>query len=169
MAAPLAITAGASRVEQLAVSFGSVASARFPAGLEIPRHHQSDPSIAVVLAGGWAAGGRSHELDAYAPSVLVEPAGDIHAKVFGAVETAVVSLTLEAGRLGAVVGELTQAYLAKTGQARHLERPLRHFSVSLFDVDGQVGMGVDELDSRHGARDLDRLVDVELRLYGVVC
>jgi AraC family transcriptional regulator len=111
MAAPLAITAGASRVEQLAVSFGSVASARFPAGLEIPRHHRSDPSIAVVLAGGWAAGGRSHELDAYAPSVLVEPAGDIHAKVFGAVETAVVSLTLEAGRLGAVVGELTQRFL----------------------------------------------------------
>jgi AraC family transcriptional regulator len=115
MAVPLAITAGASRVEQLAVSFGSVASVRFPAGLELPPHAQPQPSIAVVLSGGWAAsgrtGGRAHELDAFAPTVIVEPAGEIPAKIFGAVETAVVSLTLEAGRIGSVVADLTQRFL----------------------------------------------------------
>ncbi|HJP89549.1 MAG TPA: AraC family transcriptional regulator [Candidatus Limnocylindrales bacterium] len=111
MAVPLAITAGASRVEQLAVPFGQVASLRFPAGLELPRHAQPDPTIAVVLSGGWHAGTQARDLDGIAPSVLVEPAGDIHAKLFGAVETAVVSLTLEAGRLGDVVTELTQRFL----------------------------------------------------------
>jgi AraC family transcriptional regulator len=43
--------------------------------------------------------------------VLVEPAGDIHANWFGAVETAVLSLTVEAGRLGSVVADLTQRFL----------------------------------------------------------
>jgi AraC family transcriptional regulator len=106
MAVPLAITAGATRVEQLAVSFGQVTSMRFPANLELPRHVNPDPTIAVVLSGGWAA---DHET--LAPSALLEPAGEIHARVFGAVETAVVSLTIEAGRLGAVVGDLTKRFL----------------------------------------------------------
>jgi AraC family transcriptional regulator len=106
MAAPFAITAGASRVEQLAVSFGHVASVRFPARLEQPRHVNPDPTIAVVLSGGWAA-----DRETLAPSALVEPAGEIHARVFGAVETAVVSLTIDAGRLGSAVADLTKRFL----------------------------------------------------------
>ena len=109
MAAPLAMTVGASRVEQLAVSFGQVASMRFPARLELPAHARPDATIGVVLTGGWAAG-QARDRDAYAPSVLVEPAGEATARVFAAVETTVVSIALEAGRLGSVVGDLTQRF-----------------------------------------------------------
>lgn len=111
MAAHVAVTAGASRVQQLAVSFGQVASMRFPAGLHLPAHSHPDPHIAVVLAGGWFAGGGPHEQDSFAPTVLVEPAGEVHANRFGAVETAVLSLSLEAGRLGSVVGDVTRRFL----------------------------------------------------------
>jgi AraC-like DNA-binding protein len=111
MAAQIAVTAGASRVEQLAVSFGSVASLRFPAGLQLPDHAHPDANLAVVLAGGWFAGTGPHEQDSFAPTVLVEPAGEVHTKRFGPVETAVLSLTIEAGRLGAVVGDVTRRFL----------------------------------------------------------
>lgn len=103
------MTVGASRVEQLAVSFGQVASMRFPARLELPAHARPDATIGVVLTGGWAAG-QARDRDAYAPSVLVEPAGEATARVFAAVETTVVSIALEAGRLGSVVGDLTQRF-----------------------------------------------------------
>ena len=111
MAAPLAISAGASRVEQLAVSFGRVSSMRFPARLELPAHAHPEANIAVVLSGGWNEASASRNLDATAPSVLVEPAGAVHAKVFGAVETAVVSLSVEAGRFGSAVGDLMERFL----------------------------------------------------------
>lgn len=111
MAAPLAITAGATRVEQLAVSFGQVASVRFPPGLQLPPHAHPDTMIAVVLSGGWTARTQAGEREAFAPSIVVEPAGEIHDKLFGAVESAVVSLALEAGRLGSAVGDLTQRFL----------------------------------------------------------
>jgi AraC family transcriptional regulator len=112
MGAQVAVTAGASRVEALAVSFGHVTSMRFPAGLQLPAHSHPDTNIAVVLAGGWSAGGDDHERDCVAPTVIVEPAGETHANHFGAVETAVLSLTLEAGRLGSVVGEATRRFLS---------------------------------------------------------
>lgn len=111
MGAQLAATAGASRVEQLTVSFGHVSSMRFPAGLQLPAHSHPDTNIMVVLGGGWFARSASHERDCFAPTVLVEPAGEIHANRFGAVETAVLSLSLEAGRLGSVVGEATRRFL----------------------------------------------------------
>src|SRR5882762_2401347 len=56
----------------------------------------------------------------------------------------------------------------EAGEARHLEGPLRHLAVGSLDVDRQVGVRVDELDACHRAADGDRLVDVELRLDGVV-
>jgi AraC family transcriptional regulator len=111
MAAQLAVTAGASRVERLAVSFGHVTSMRFPAGLHLPPHSHPDTNIAVVLAGGWFAGKQPDEQDCFAPTVLVEPAGEVHANRFGTAETAVLSLSLEAGRLGSVVGEATRRFL----------------------------------------------------------
>jgi AraC family transcriptional regulator len=111
MGAQVAVTAGASRVERLAVSFGHVTSMRFPAGLELPPHSHPDTNIAVVLAGGWFAGSAPLELDCFAPSVLVEPAGETHGNLFGTVETAVLSLSLEAGRLGSAVAEATQRFL----------------------------------------------------------
>lgn len=111
MGAQVAVTAGASRVEQLAVSFGSVASMRFPAGLQLPEHSHPDTNIAVLLAGGWFAGSGPHERDAFAPTVLVEPAGEVHANRFGTVETVVLSLSLEAERLGSVVGDATRRFL----------------------------------------------------------
>jgi AraC family transcriptional regulator len=111
MGAQVAVTAGASRVEQLAVSFGHVRSMRFSPGLELPAHSHQHTNIAVVLAGGWSAGSDPHERDCFAPSVIVEPAGATHANLFGAVETAVLSLTLEAERLGSVVGAVTRRFL----------------------------------------------------------
>ena len=101
MAVPLAITAGASRVEQLAVSFGSVASVRFPPVSSCRRtrnRRRASPSCSA------AAGRRrpSRRPRARAGRVRADrdrrAAGEIHAKLFGAVETAVVTLTLEAGR-----------------------------------------------------------------------
>ena len=84
---------------------------RFPAGLELPPHSHPDTNIAVVLAGGWSAGMEAHERDCFAPSVVVEPAGATHANHFGPVETAVLSLTLEAERLGTVVGDVARRFL----------------------------------------------------------
>src|SRR5262245_11932051 len=111
MGALVAVTAGASRVDQLAVSFGSVASMRFPAGLQLPAHSHPDTNIAVVLAGGWYAGRGPNERDSFAPTVLVEPAGEVHANRFGPIETAVLSLSLEAGRFGTAVGDVTRRFL----------------------------------------------------------
>lgn len=111
MGAQVAITAGASRVQELPVSFGRVTSMRFPARLELPAHAHTDTTIAVVLSGGWRGGNTAQEPAFYAPSVVVEPAGEALIKRFGAVESAVLGLTLEAGRLGSVVGELTQRFL----------------------------------------------------------
>lgn len=111
MSAQLAVTAGASRAETLAVSFGRVTSMRFPADLELPPHSHPDTNIAVVLAGGWFAGADSNEGDCFAPTVRVEPAGAVHANAFGPVETAVLSLSLQADRLGSVVGDVTRRFL----------------------------------------------------------
>lgn len=111
MGAQVAVTAGASRVEGLAISFGRVTSMRFPADLQLPPHSHPETNIAVVLAGGWFAGGEAHERDCFAPSVLVEPAGELHANRFGSVETAVLSLSLHAERLGSVVGEVTRRFV----------------------------------------------------------
>lgn len=111
MAALVAVTAGASSIDGLAVSFGRVTSLRFPAGLELPPHAHPETNIAVVLSGGWHAGHSANELDCFAPTVLVEPAGELHANRFGPIETAVLSLSLQADRLGSVVGDVTRRFL----------------------------------------------------------
>lgn len=111
MGALLAVTAGASRVEALAVSFGHVTSMRFPAGLELPPHSHPDTNIAVVLAGGWFTGSEAADRECFAPHVVVEPAGEVHANRFGPIETAVLSLSLQAERLGSVVGDVTRRFL----------------------------------------------------------
>lgn len=120
MGAQIAVSAGASRAEGLDLSFGRVTSLRFPANLELVPHSHPNTNIAVVLRGGWFAGGQPDERDAFAPTVLVEPAGAIHANRFGPVETAVLSLSLEAERLGSVVGEVTRHFL-------HLQDPYIEF------------------------------------------
>lgn len=107
----MAVTAGASRVEALAVSIGRVTSMRFPAGLQLPPHSHPDTTIAVVLAGGWFDGSDPPYRECFAPSVLVEPAGEIHANRFGPVETAVLSLSVQAERLGSAVGDVTRRFL----------------------------------------------------------
>jgi AraC family transcriptional regulator len=111
MGVHLAVAAGASRVESLDVSFGRLASMRFPAGLELPAHAHAEPNIAVVLSGGWTRPDQATDGHFLAPSVIVQPAGAVVAKRFGTVETAIVNLTLEAGRLGEAVAEATQRFL----------------------------------------------------------
>jgi AraC family transcriptional regulator len=111
MGPQLAVTAGASRIEALAVSFGRVTSMRFPAGLQLPPHSHPETNIAVVLAGGWVDGGESPYRECLAPAVVVEPAGEVHANRFGPVETAVLSLSLQAERLGSTVGDVTRRFL----------------------------------------------------------
>ena len=111
MAAHVAVTAGASRAEALAVSIGRVTSMRFPAGLHLPPHSHPDTNIAVVLAGGWIDGNDAPYRECLAPSVVVEPAGELHSNRFGPVETAVLSLSVQAERLGSAVGDVTRRFL----------------------------------------------------------
>ena len=61
-------------------------------------------------------------------------------------------------RLQAAPVGAAQARPAKAGQPRHLERPLRHLAVGVLDVHRQVGMRVDELDSRHRAADAEMVL-----------
>src|SRR5262249_3507780 len=61
-----------------------------------------------------------------------------------------------------------QAGPSKTGESRHLERPLLDLPIGILHVDGEVGMRVDELDAGDGSADRDRLVDVELCLDRMV-
>lgn len=84
---------------------------RFPASLHLPPHSHPDTNIAVVLAGGWVDGSEAPYREAFAPSVVVEPAGELHANRFAPVETAVLSLSVQADRLGSMVGEVTRRFL----------------------------------------------------------
>jgi len=105
MGLDVAVSAGASSVRRFDVTLGHLSAMRFAADTTIERHHHPQATIAVILEGGFSGSYRSDERDCPARSVIVEPAGEQHANRFGRVETSIVTLSLEASRLGGVVEE----------------------------------------------------------------
>jgi AraC family transcriptional regulator len=100
MGAQLAVSAGASRFRRLDVSIGRVTANRFPANLTLPVHSHPQATIAVILTGGFSGTYHDEERDCRSRSVIVEPAGAEHANRFGRDETSILTLSLDATRLG---------------------------------------------------------------------
>ena len=91
------VSAGAVSAAAWPVSLGRVTAMTFPAGLDLPPHEHSDPTLAVVLRGGFAGDYDGVERDCGPMTVIVEPAGSIHANRFGSRQTHVLSLSLGDG------------------------------------------------------------------------
>jgi AraC family transcriptional regulator len=94
MTMQLAVTAGSASVRARDLTVGRLTSMSFPPRLKLPRHSHPQPTIAVILRGGFAGryGGTDREC---APmTLLVEPAGASHANHFGDLPTSVLTLSL---------------------------------------------------------------------------
>ena len=100
MGSQVAVTAGASRVSELDLALGHVTASRFPANLTLPRHSHPHATVAIILAGGFDGRYRTGQRECRPRSVIVEPAGEQHGNRFGPVETAILTLSPEAHRLG---------------------------------------------------------------------
>jgi AraC-like DNA-binding protein len=105
---------------------------RFPAGLELAAHEHARATVAVVLCGGFAEVSGKAERECPSGSVLVEPAGTVHANRFGGRRTSVVTLSLPAADERSAVAELSRKlnffrdpFAAASGRLmeRELERP----------------------------------------------
>src|SRR5688572_31482428 len=103
MGPQLAITAGASRFRRLDVTVGHVTANRFPPALRLPVHSHPQATVAVILAGGFAGSYRGGERECPAPTVIIEPAGELHGNRFGHAETSVLTLSLMSDGLDRVV------------------------------------------------------------------
>ena len=103
MAPQVAVTVGASRVERLAFSLGQVSALHFAPNLTLPRHGHPQPTIAVVLAGGFRGTYGAGERDCDRRSVVIEPAGEQHVNRFGGTETSILSLSVSGGGLVSAV------------------------------------------------------------------
>jgi AraC-like DNA-binding protein len=97
------VTAGASRVRGLDVALGHVSANRFPAHLTLPRHNHPLATVAVILAGGFGGQYRSGKHEVQPWSVIVEPAGEQHVNRFGGLETTILTVSLDAGRVSRAV------------------------------------------------------------------
>jgi AraC family transcriptional regulator len=118
MGPQLAVSAGASRVQRLAVTVGQVASLRFAPDLTLPSHRHPEATIAVILTGGFSGSYRGAERELLPRSVVVEPAGEQHANRFGGAETSILSLSIIGGRLGPAVEAALEAATARFRLAR---------------------------------------------------
>jgi AraC-like DNA-binding protein len=103
MGLDVAVSAGASSVRRFEVTLGHLSAMRFAADTTIERHHHPQATIAVILEGGFSGSYRGGERDCQTRSVIVEPAGEQHMNRFGAVETSILTVSLEASRLGGAV------------------------------------------------------------------
>ena len=103
MGPQLAVSAGASRFRRLEVTLGHVSANSFPADLTLPVHSHPQATVAVILAGGFTGSYRGGERDCQRRSVIVEPAGEEHGNRFGPDVTSILTLSLEADRLGQAV------------------------------------------------------------------
>ena len=94
MTLQLAVTAGSKSIRTRDLTLGRLTSMSFPPGLELPRHSHPQPTIAIVLRGGYA--GRFGTSDRECPpmTLLVEPAGAAHTNRFGGMLTTVLTLSL---------------------------------------------------------------------------
>jgi AraC family transcriptional regulator len=103
MALDVAVSTGASSVRRFDVTLGHLSAMRFPPGATIERHRHPQATIAVVLEGGFSGFYRGSERECPARSVIVEPAGEQHANRFGHAETSILTVSLDASRLGDAV------------------------------------------------------------------
>jgi AraC family transcriptional regulator len=90
----LALTAGSENVRARDLTLGRLTSMSFPACLQLPRHSHPQPTIAVVLRGGFTGryGGTDRECGPM--TLLVEPAGSPHTNRFGRLPTTTLALSL---------------------------------------------------------------------------
>jgi len=90
----LAVSAGSEQARARTLSLGRMTSMTFPARLVLPRHEHPEPTIAVILRGGFAGIYDGTERECSPMTLVVEPAGAIHANRFGDAPTTVLSLSL---------------------------------------------------------------------------
>ena len=90
----LAVTAGSENVHGRDLTLGRLTSMSFPPRIELPRHSHPQPTIAIVLRGGFAGryGGTDRECGPM--TLLVEPAGSPHTNRFGPLPTTTLALSL---------------------------------------------------------------------------
>jgi AraC-like DNA-binding protein/quercetin dioxygenase-like cupin family protein len=141
MGSQLAVSAGASHVEWMAVSLGQVSANRFPAGLALPPHSHPEATIAVVLAGGFRGSYRDGERDCAARSVIVEPAGERHANRFGNGSSTVVTVSLDPERIGSTVEAATHRF--SHGRDPYAELIARRVAVELDRPDDVTPLAVE--------------------------
>ena len=90
----LALTAGSESVRVRDLTLGRLTSMSFPPRLDLPRHSHPQPTIAVILRGGFSGRYGTTDRDCSPMTLLVEPAGAPHTNHFGALPTAVLTLSL---------------------------------------------------------------------------
>lgn len=94
MTLQLAVTAGSKSIRTRDLTLGRLTSMSFPPGLELPRHSHPQPTIAIVLRGGYAGRFGTTERECPPMTLLVEPAGAPHTNHFGETLTTVLTLSL---------------------------------------------------------------------------
>jgi AraC-like DNA-binding protein len=90
----LAVTAGSDSIRARDVTLGRMTSMSFPPGLELPRHSHPQPTIAVILRGGFAGRYGGTDRDCAPMTLLVEPAGASHDNRFGPLSTTILTVSL---------------------------------------------------------------------------
>jgi AraC family transcriptional regulator len=96
MTMQLAVTAGSQRVLARDIMLGRLTTMSFPAGLALPRHSHPQPTIAVILRGGFAGRYGRTDRDCSPMTLLVEPADASHDNRFGFEPTRILTLSLAA-------------------------------------------------------------------------
>ena len=104
------VTVGASLVRRHEVALGYLTASRFPPDLTLPPHSHPLTTVAVIVSGGFDGRYRAGERDCAVRSVIVEPAGETHANRFGSVETTILTLSLDAGRLDGPAQPATERF-----------------------------------------------------------
>jgi AraC family transcriptional regulator len=93
----LSVTAGSERIRARELTLGRMTSMSFPPGLELPRHSHPQPTIAIILRGGFAGWYGGTDRDCAPMTLVVEPAGASHDNRFGPLPTTIVTLSLGSG------------------------------------------------------------------------
>ena len=94
MTLQLSVTAGSESIRARDLALGRMTSMSFPPGLQLPRHSHPQPTIAVILRGGFTGRYGGADRDCAPMTLLVEPAGASHDNRFGRLPTAILTLSL---------------------------------------------------------------------------
>jgi AraC-like DNA-binding protein/quercetin dioxygenase-like cupin family protein len=98
----IAVTAGATAARVLQFPLGQASAMRFSPGTALPTHQHPEITIAVIVSGGFAGTYGNREEEALPASVVVEPAGEVHANRFGSRHTTILSLSITPGSAAAL-------------------------------------------------------------------